>query len=208
MKRPQVFPGAVSLPGRLGAVPHISLLHSPQTEQIERSPLGVAKRNPFATDSRTERRAKSWSATQEPGWRLSVSDNGSGPQDASGQAVHIGLGTSIVEALAHQLNATAQKTSGPQGNTVTRYPPTGCELCRCCHSRADRGGSGQSCIRPCIITYSRQLYRPFVSAALEGVRQTFRRIRASAAGALVFAGTAGPLVDVFLEMRTLLPALL
>ena len=57
------------------------------------------------------------------GWRLSVSDNGSGPQDASGQAAHIGLGTSIVEALAHQLNATVQKTSGAQGTTVTITAP-------------------------------------------------------------------------------------
>jgi chemotaxis protein methyltransferase CheR len=61
--------------------------------------------------------------SQESGWRLSVSDNGSGPRDASGQAAHIGLGTSIVEALAHQLNATVQKTSGAQGTTVTITAP-------------------------------------------------------------------------------------
>jgi two-component sensor histidine kinase len=30
-----------------------------------------------------------------------------------------GLGTSIVEVLAHQLKATVQKQSGPQGSTVT-----------------------------------------------------------------------------------------
>jgi two-component sensor histidine kinase len=40
---------------------------------------------------------------QNSGWRLSVSDNGSGPKEADGQPAHIGLGTSIVEALAHQL---------------------------------------------------------------------------------------------------------
>ena len=61
---------------------------------------------------------------QESGWRLSVSDNGPGPQDASGQAAHIGLGTSIVEALAHQLNATVHKTTGAQGTTVTITAPT------------------------------------------------------------------------------------
>ena len=55
---------------------------------------------------------------QESGWRLSVSDNGSGGQ-ADGEPAHVGLGTSIVEALAHQLNATVQKTSGPQGTMVT-----------------------------------------------------------------------------------------
>jgi two-component sensor histidine kinase len=57
------------------------------------------------------------------GWRLSVSDNGSGVHEQSGEAPHTGLGTSIVEALAHQLNATAQKTSGPQGTTVTITAP-------------------------------------------------------------------------------------
>ena len=61
--------------------------------------------------------------SKESGWRLSVSDNGSGPHDVSGQAAHIGLGTSIVEALAHQLNATVQKTSGADGTTVAITAP-------------------------------------------------------------------------------------
>ena len=56
---------------------------------------------------------------QDFGWRLSVSDNGSGTQDGEGEPVHTGLGTSIVEALAHQLNAIVQKTSGPEGTAVT-----------------------------------------------------------------------------------------
>ena len=56
---------------------------------------------------------------QNSGWRLSVSDNGSGTKEAGGEPSHIGLGTSIVEALAHQLEATVQKTSGPQGTAVT-----------------------------------------------------------------------------------------
>ena len=56
---------------------------------------------------------------QESGWRLSISDNGSGAQEADGEPPHMGLGTSIVEALAHQLNATVSKTSGPEGTTVT-----------------------------------------------------------------------------------------
>jgi chemotaxis protein methyltransferase CheR len=56
---------------------------------------------------------------QETGWRFLVSDNGSGPNEAAGEAPHSGLGTSIVEALAHQLNATVTKTSGPEGTTVT-----------------------------------------------------------------------------------------
>jgi len=56
---------------------------------------------------------------QNSGWQLSVSDNGSGPKGAAGEPSHTGLGTSIVEALAHQLAATVQKTSGPQGTTVS-----------------------------------------------------------------------------------------
>ena len=56
---------------------------------------------------------------QDSGWRLSVSDNGLGSQGASGDVPHTGLGTSIVEALAHQLNATVQKASGNRGTTVT-----------------------------------------------------------------------------------------
>ena len=54
---------------------------------------------------------------QDSGWHLSVSDNGSGAQEESGEAPHTGLGTSIVEALAHQLNATVHKSGGPQGTT-------------------------------------------------------------------------------------------
>jgi two-component sensor histidine kinase len=57
--------------------------------------------------------------TQDSGWRLSVADNGSGTQEADGEPPRAGLGTSIVEALAHQLAATVQKTSGLQGTTVT-----------------------------------------------------------------------------------------
>jgi chemotaxis protein methyltransferase CheR len=53
------------------------------------------------------------------GWRLSISDNGSGSPEASDEPLHIGLGTSIVEALAQQLEATVQKTSGSQGTMVT-----------------------------------------------------------------------------------------
>ena len=53
------------------------------------------------------------------GWRLSVSDNGVGPGDASVERPHTGLGTSIVEALARQLDATVEKSGGPQGTIVS-----------------------------------------------------------------------------------------
>jgi len=56
---------------------------------------------------------------QNSSWQLSVSDNGSGPNEEAGESPHTGLGTSIVEALAHQLNATVHRSSGPRGTTVT-----------------------------------------------------------------------------------------
>jgi two-component sensor histidine kinase len=52
-------------------------------------------------------------------WRLSVADNGGGPGATAAARPHTGLGTSIVEALAHQLDATVQKSSGPEGTTVS-----------------------------------------------------------------------------------------
>jgi two-component sensor histidine kinase len=55
---------------------------------------------------------------KNPGWRLSVSDSGSGLKESDGEPPHTGLGTSIVEALAHQLKARVEKTSGPQGTVV------------------------------------------------------------------------------------------
>jgi chemotaxis protein methyltransferase CheR len=58
-------------------------------------------------------------------WTLSVSDNGVGPGDVSVERPHTGLGTSIVEALARQLDATVQKSSGPQGTTVSIVAGTG-----------------------------------------------------------------------------------
>jgi chemotaxis protein methyltransferase CheR len=58
-------------------------------------------------------------AGQGSGWHLSVSDDGSGAPEEGSEPSHTGLGTSIVEALAHQLKATVQKSSGPQGTTVT-----------------------------------------------------------------------------------------
>ena len=60
---------------------------------------------------------------QDSSWRLSVSDNGLGSQEASGEVPHTGLGTSIVEALAHQFEATVEKTSGPEGTVVTISAP-------------------------------------------------------------------------------------
>ena len=52
------------------------------------------------------------------GWSLSVADNGTGPGEINAER-HTGLGTSIVEALARQLDAVVEKSGGPQGTTVS-----------------------------------------------------------------------------------------
>jgi PAS domain S-box-containing protein len=53
-------------------------------------------------------------------WRLSVSDDGVGRASQEGQPVATaGLGTSIVVALARQLDARVEVSSGPQGTIVS-----------------------------------------------------------------------------------------
>ena len=63
------------------------------------------------------------------GWRLSISDNGPGPAKISDERPHTGLGTSIVEALARQLNATVEKSGGAQGTTVSIVSGAATEGC-------------------------------------------------------------------------------
>ena len=52
-------------------------------------------------------------------WRLSVSDNGIGREDQGHERARSGLGTSIVDALARQLDARVEVSSGPQGTLVS-----------------------------------------------------------------------------------------
>lgn len=51
-------------------------------------------------------------------WKLTVADNGVGRPDGVWPPVHAGLGTSIVNALAEQLEARIDTQSGPSGTTV------------------------------------------------------------------------------------------
>jgi len=51
-------------------------------------------------------------------WRLSVSDNGDGRSPGIAGESKPGLGTSIVAALAHQLDAGVEVSSGPRGTQV------------------------------------------------------------------------------------------
>jgi chemotaxis protein methyltransferase CheR len=57
--------------------------------------------------------------SEKSGWCLSISDNGEGIREAGTDGVHTGLGTSIVEALAQQLNAKVQKFAAPTGTNVS-----------------------------------------------------------------------------------------
>ena len=59
---------------------------------------------------------------QNSGWQPLGCRQWIGDPSCDGPA-HTGLGTSIVEALAHQLEATVEKTSGAQGTTVTITAP-------------------------------------------------------------------------------------
>ena len=63
------------------------------------------------------------------GWRLSVSDNGPGPAEVGDEGPQIGLGTSIVEALFRQLDATVEKSGGPQRTTVSIVAGAAAEGC-------------------------------------------------------------------------------
>jgi two-component sensor histidine kinase len=52
-------------------------------------------------------------------WKLSVSDNGVGRAEHSGPPAKGGLGTSLVTALAHQLDAQVDTINGPDGMSVS-----------------------------------------------------------------------------------------
>jgi two-component sensor histidine kinase len=52
-------------------------------------------------------------------WKLSVSDNGIGKPDGVFAQEKIGLGTGIIQALSHQLDAQVQTLANPRGTTVS-----------------------------------------------------------------------------------------
>ena len=57
--------------------------------------------------------------TNAAGWQLSVSDNGVGRPTEKNGSSHVGLGTSIVEALARQLKARIEIGDEPPGTQVS-----------------------------------------------------------------------------------------
>jgi two-component sensor histidine kinase len=70
------------------------------------------------TDDRTDRQIAVGFAIDGTNWKLSVVDNGIGAPVGVFAQAKSGLGTSIVNALAQQLEARVDVTSGPQGTTV------------------------------------------------------------------------------------------
>ena len=52
-------------------------------------------------------------------WKLTVSDNGIGRQDDVFAQQKVGLGTGIIKALSHQLNAQVETLADPRGTTVS-----------------------------------------------------------------------------------------
>jgi chemotaxis protein methyltransferase CheR len=55
----------------------------------------------------------------EPNWRLTVSDNGIGRTEGHSDVTNPGLGTTIIEALAKQLDARVNVLMNPLGTTVS-----------------------------------------------------------------------------------------
>jgi two-component sensor histidine kinase len=52
-------------------------------------------------------------------WKLTVSDNGIGQPAGHFDKTNLGLGTTIIEALAQQLNACVEILMNPLGTTVS-----------------------------------------------------------------------------------------
>jgi chemotaxis protein methyltransferase CheR len=52
-------------------------------------------------------------------WKLSVADNGIGKPDGVFAQPKTGLGTGIIKALAHELNAKVETLSGSDGTIVS-----------------------------------------------------------------------------------------
>jgi two-component sensor histidine kinase len=70
------------------------------------------------TDDRIDREIAIGFAVAGTNWRLSVADNGIGAPIGVFAQPKSGLGTSIVNALAQQLEARVDVTSGSQGTSV------------------------------------------------------------------------------------------
>jgi chemotaxis protein methyltransferase CheR len=89
-----------------------------------------ALKHAFKTDEKDGRIVVSYEVTGDD-WKLAVTDNGMGKPETGPDVAKAGLGTSIVNALAQQLDARVDLVTGPEGTSVSvthvkllcRYPP-------------------------------------------------------------------------------------
>jgi two-component sensor histidine kinase len=80
-------------------------------------------------------------------WKLAIADNGIGKPDGVFAQEKTGLGTSIIKALAQQLDATVEILGGPQGTTVSVARATFAKVPLTPPSKA--GVIGQSSVHEC-----------------------------------------------------------
>ena len=71
-----------------------------------------------AADEKDGRIVVSYEVTGED-WKLSVTDNGMGKPQTGPEVARVGLGTSIVNALAQQLDARVALVTGEGGTSVS-----------------------------------------------------------------------------------------
>ena len=77
-----------------------------------------ALKHAFRADEKDGRIVVSYEVTDED-WKLSVADNGMGKPQTGPDATKVGLGTSIVNALAQQLDARVDLVTGQGGTSVS-----------------------------------------------------------------------------------------
>jgi two-component sensor histidine kinase len=78
-----------------------------------------ALKHAFPEDSKMDRQIAVGFDVAGTNWKVSVADNGIGAPVGVFAQAKSGLGTSIINALAQQLEARVEVLSGPQGTTVT-----------------------------------------------------------------------------------------
>jgi two-component sensor histidine kinase len=103
-----------------------------------------ALKHAFPDDTKTDRQIAVGFDVAGTNWKVSVADNGIGAPVGVFAQAKSGLGTSIINALAQQLEARVEVLSGPQGTTVSVTHATFSKI----HSRVyDRGITPQSARR-------------------------------------------------------------
>jgi two-component sensor histidine kinase len=100
------------------------------------------------TDDRTDRQIDVGFAVAGTNWKLSVADNGIGAPVGVFAQAKSGLGTSIVNALAQQLEARVDVESGRQGTLVSVTHAT---FAKMPDESAQEEGSEESSFRPTLV---------------------------------------------------------